>query len=149
VSLARWARLRDACNTRIDPAMGPSATASKARATHAEQLRGFERESQGRVSALLVSLYQQKLTYGEFAQKRYEIGRDAAAAERKYRQAMSMIDQQQQFQAQQLAQQEFQSSLAAGSTFTQSVNARRPQTVRLQTNCTSSRLGNMINTDCR
>ena len=52
-------------------------------------------------------------------------------AERQYRQSMQLADQQQRMQAQQLAEQRFQSNLAAWSIYMQSVNARQPQTVHL------------------
>jgi len=45
------------------------------------------------VSELIVAVYQAKLTYGEFAQKRYEIARDTPAAERQYREAVLIADQ--------------------------------------------------------
>ncbi len=101
-----------------------------------------------RVGDLIVSLYQQKLTYGEFARKRYEITRAAADAQRQFRQSVQIADQAQRLQAQQLAEQQFQSSLAAWSAYMQSVNARQPQTVRMQANCSSVRAGNSVNTIC-
>jgi hypothetical protein len=63
-------------------------------ATFIEQDAAFGDEITGKVSALIVALYQRKLTYGEFAQKRYEFSRDGAAAEREFRQAALIADQQ-------------------------------------------------------
>jgi hypothetical protein len=119
-----------------------------------QQERSFAEASAGRVSELIVTLYQAKLTYGEFAQKRYEITRDATAAERQFREASLIADQQRQAQTQQLAQQQFQNNLMAWTAYVQSVNARQPQTVRLEgsvgikTNCTSQQLGNVVSTNC-
>jgi hypothetical protein len=70
-----------------------------------------------------VALYQQNLTYGEFPKKRYEITRDAAAAERQYRQSTLLADQQKRMHAQQFAQPQFANNLAAWSTYMQAVNA--------------------------
>lgn len=78
-----------------------------------------------------MALYQQKLTYGEFAKERYEITRDAADAERQYRQSIQVADQQQRMQVQQLAQQQFANRVATWSAYLQAVNARQPQTVHI------------------
>jgi hypothetical protein len=153
-AIATWATTRDQCIKRARAAatMPPSATPLQVAVI--QQDRSFEQEAGGRVGELIVALYQVKLTYGEFAQRRYEIGRDAAAAERQFRAATLIADRERQVQAQQLAQQQFQSNLAAWSTYMQTVNARQPQTVhldgsvRLRTNCTSQRLGNLVSTGC-
>ena len=74
---------------------------------------------------LILALYQQKLTYGEFARKRYEITRDALGALNELRQAY--IDHEE--QRQMLAQQQLTNTFAAWSEYMQAVNARQPQTV--------------------
>jgi hypothetical protein len=51
----------------------------------------------------------------------------------------TLADKAQSLQVQQLAEQQFQSSLAAWSAYLLSVNARPPQTVRMQANCNSVR----------
>ncbi len=99
--------------------------------TEIQQDRSFGQAASAKVGDLIVALYQEKLTYGEFARKRYEITRDAADAERQYRQSTQLADQQQRMQAQQLAQQQFANSLAAWSTYMQAANARQPQTVHI------------------
>jgi hypothetical protein len=96
-----------------------------------QQDHSFGREEGARVGELVVALYQQKLTYGEFAHKRYEITRDANSAELAFRQSELNADRQRQVQAQQLAQQQFANNLAAWSVYMQSVNARQPQTVHI------------------
>lgn len=132
--------------TGLNSSLKPAAGMTPLQSARFEQDRSVEREAQGRVAALIVSLYQQKMTYGEFAQKRYELERNAAITQIRYREARLLVDGEQQLRAQQLAQQEFQNSVQAFSAYTQSVNARRPQTMRLS--CTSRRSGNFTSTDC-
>ena len=128
-AIEKWANTRDTCLGRQRATRPASQTATALQATIAERDAGFRDEVIGKVSALIVALYQRKMAYGEFAQKRYEFSRDGAVAEREYRQAVLMSDQQLAIQAQQLAQQNFQNRLAAWSTYLQAVNARQPQTV--------------------
>ena len=152
-AIAGWATIRDECIRRTNAVSNIPPSANPMQVTFLQQVRAFGNEDGGRVSELIVALYQQKLTYGEFAQKRYEISRDAVAAERQFRQSVMVADQQRQMQAQQLAQQQFHNNLMAWSVYMQSVSARQPQTVHLEgmrrdTHCTSFRTGNIVNTDC-
>jgi len=120
--------MRDAClahQRAVTSRVPPGATPMQA--TFIQEDWAFLDEVQGKVSALIVALYQGKVTYGEFAQKRYEFGRDGAAAEREFRQATLIADQQRAIEAQQLAQQRFQNTLAVWSTYLQAVNSRPPQ----------------------
>lgn len=126
-AIAKWASLRESCQARSRAARKPPATPLQ-RAVYDQEV-SFGDEVVGKVSALIVALYQGKLTYGEFAQRRYEFARDGAAAEREYRQATLIADQQRAMQAEQLAQQNFQNKLAAWSTYIQAVNSRPSQTV--------------------
>jgi hypothetical protein len=90
-----------------------------------------------------------KLTYGEFAQRRYEISKAATSAQRQYRETKLIEDQQRQIQAQQAANEQFNNTLIAWANYMQWVNARQPQMVRLNSiHCTSNKLGNFVNTDC-
>jgi hypothetical protein len=136
-AIARWANLRDECLARQRALPRHAATATPLQVTVAERDWAFADEVAAKVSLLIVALYQEKMTYGEFAQKRYEFGRDGAAAEREYRQAVLGADQQLAIQQQQLAQQNFQNKLAAWSTYIQAVNARQPQSaIRVEQNVT-------------
>ena len=136
-AISKWATMRDACLARQRSLSRVPASATAMQATFIEQDAAFGDEVSGKVSALIVALYQGKLTYGEFAQKRYEFGRDGATAEREFRQATLMSDQQRAIQAQQLAQQNFQNRLLAWSTYLQAVNSRAPQTeIQMQQNVT-------------
>ena len=90
-----------------------------------------------KIGALIVALYQGKLSYGEFAQKRYEFGHETAAAQREFRQAVLSNDLQIAMQKEQLATQRFQANISAWSAYLQSVNAREPKTiVRVEQNVT-------------
>jgi hypothetical protein len=129
--IAKWASLRDECVRRSKALLTMPPAATNMQVAFIQQQRSFFLESGARVGELIVVLYQQKLTYGEFAHKRYEITRDAAAAELAFRQSTLDRDQQRQMQAQQLAQQQFANNLAAWSVYMQSVNARQPQTVHI------------------
>ena len=139
VAIARWATLREACVRRTDAALSPPSSATPLQVTQFQQDRSFGQAMTARVGELIVALYQQKLTYGEFAKKRYEITRDAADAERQYRQSAQLADQQQRVQAQQVAQQQFQNSLLAWSIYMESVKARQPMTVHIDNTITVRR----------
>lgn len=142
--IAKWATVRDNCIKRQTTIQPPSSNALQAALVQED--RSFATEVSGRISELIVALYEGKLTYGEFAQKRYEIGRDGAAAERQFRAAALAADHERQLQEQQLAQQQFQNNLLAWSAYMQAVNARQPDTVHLS--CLSSQVGNFVSTRC-
>jgi hypothetical protein len=132
VAIEKWAMIRDDCIRRGEALQTISPSANALQVAFIQQDRSFNREVGASVSALIVALYQEKLTYGEFARKRYEIGRDGAAAELAFRQAALDHDQQRQMQAQQIAQQEFSNRLIAWNAYIQAVNARQPQTVHIE-----------------
>lgn len=152
--IAKWATIRDECIKRSEAVSNIQPSATPLQVAFLQQDRAFGKELGGRVGELIVALYQQKLTYGEFAQKRYQISREAAAAERQFRQTTLIADQQRQMQVQQLAQQQFQNNLMAWSTYMQAVNARQPQTIHLdgsvkvQKSCTTQYIGNQAYTNC-
>jgi hypothetical protein len=127
VVIAKWATMRDACLKRSQALLVTPQSANAAQATFFQQDISFYRDVTAQVGKLIVALYQQKLTYGEFAQKRYEIGTQGTAAELAYRQSAIDRDQQRQMQA----QQQFANSLAAWATYMQAVEARQPQTVNI------------------
>jgi hypothetical protein len=145
-AIMKWATTRELCVNRFDAASTIPPSATPLQVAFIQQDRSFIKQAVAGINELIVSLYQQKLTYGEFAKKRYEISRDAALAERQFRQSTLLADQERQAQAQQLAQQQFQNNLATWSVYMQSVNARQPQTIHL--NCSSYRIGNTVNTNC-
>ncbi|CPF97362.1 Uncharacterised protein [Burkholderia pseudomallei] len=151
--IAKWATLRDGCVKRAHAVNVIPPNATPMDITYIQQEQAFTNEAEGRVSELVVALYQQKVTYGEFAQRRYEIGKAASDAQRQYREARVIQDTDRQLQAQQIANQQFANNLNAWASYMQAVNARQPQTVRLTTvnspvHCTSSSFGNIVNTNC-
>lgn len=150
-AIAKWATFREECVKRSDAISAIPPDANALTANYIRQDRAFMTELSARVADLIVSLYQQKITYGEFAKKRYEIGKAAMAAQREFRQSSLIDDQQRKMQAQQSAQQQFQNNLTAWSNYMQSVNARQPQTVRMNTNIHCSTInggGGFSTTDC-
>jgi hypothetical protein len=125
VAIAKWASLRDACIKRNYALLVIPPSANSRQRLFFEQDHSFVKEANARVGDLIVALYQQKLTYAEFAHRRYDIFHEATVAEAAFRQAALEKDEERQAQA----QQQFANSLAAWSLFMQSVNARQPQTV--------------------
>jgi hypothetical protein len=148
--IAKWATLRDECIKRAHSVSVVPPNATPIDTTYIQQEQSYTSEAEARVSELIVALYQQKVTYGEFAQRRYEIGRTASDAQRQYREARQIQDQNQQLQARQNASQQFANNLSAWANYMQAVNARHPQTVHLSTSlhCTSTQLGAFTNTNC-
>ncbi len=147
--IARWASLRDACLRRARAALVVPPTASPLQAAYLEQRWSYRAESAARLSELIVGLYEAKLTYGEFAQKRYEIDAATLAAERQFDQASAAADQQRQIQLAREAREDFQVKLKAWALYNQALKDRTPQTVGLHGTCTTSRtLGNQIQTVC-
>jgi len=144
--IAVWAKARDECIKREATVPLGSPNATQLQIAVAQRDRSISDEVAGKVGQLIIALYQQKMTYGEFAQKRYEISRDGAATQNQFRQSILLADQDKQLQAQQLAQQQYQNNLAAWSAYTQSVAARQPQSVRI--NCTTTKIGNTATTNC-
>ena len=142
-----------AVDNSVPSAISPESTYKSGKAVQTNGATSGK-EAAARVGQLIVALYQQKLTFGEFAQKRYEITREAASAEQEFRRSTQLADQQRQMQAQQLAQQQFQNNLIAWSAYMQSVSARQAQTVHLDgsirapTHCISQQVGNTVSTNC-
>lgn len=151
--IAKWATIRDGCIQRENAIDIIPADATPLDVTPIKQERAFGQEAEAKVGELILALYQQKLTFGEFAQRRYVIGKAAVDASRQYREARLLQDQERQLQAQHVANQQFANTVSAWATYMQAVNARQPQTVTLTTvstgtHCTSVRSGNTVSTNC-
>ena len=73
--IARWATLRDECIRQIAQLSKPPANASAMQSAFIRQRQFLYNQAAERISELIVALHQKKLTYGEFAHKRYEIDR--------------------------------------------------------------------------
>lgn len=123
--IAKWASMRDVCIKRANAIRATPASANASeRITFQEQM-AIGRECSARVGELIVLLYRQRLTYGEFAQKQYEFGRAAMAAELAFTQAVMARDDDRQA----LAQQQFATVEQTWTDYIQTVNARQPQTM--------------------
>jgi len=123
--IAKWATMRDSCIKRQMALLTVPASANAQQAIVFQQEVSFAKDVNAHIGELIVALYQQKLTYGEFAQRRYWLSNEAVAAERAYRQSVLDRDE----QRQQQAQQQFTNALNAWGNYMQAVNARKPQTV--------------------
>lgn len=124
-AIAQWAKDSDDCAARANAVLKPPSAANAAQRVVFEQDVSYTLNARARVQELRIALYQQKLTYGEFAQERFKIVSAATQAERDYRQAVIDRDQQRQMQI----SQQFTNSLNAWSAYVQAVNSRLPQSV--------------------
>ena len=77
--IAKWIRIQNLCRRRfaIPRSMPPPAIAIDAASL--QQASALSRMVRSSVGRLIRALYYRELTYGEFALKRYELTRDAAA----------------------------------------------------------------------
>ena len=125
--IAKWATMRDSCIKRQMALLVAPSAANAQQAVVFQQEVAFAKDANTHISELIAALYQQKLTYGEFAQKRYWLSNQAVVAERAYRQSVIDRDEQRQLQA----QQQFANALTAWGDYMQAVNARQPQSVYL------------------
>jgi hypothetical protein len=123
--IAKWAAIRDRCVRRSEQLLEPVPSASPIQKAQLQKDSEFFRNVHARVGELIVALYHQKLTYGEFAQRRYWISSEGLAAERGYRE--SVLEKNQERQAE--AEERFANRLATWAAYMQAVNARAPQTV--------------------
>jgi hypothetical protein len=123
--ISKWATMRDSCIKRQMALLVAPSSGNAQQTLVFQQEVSFAKDTNARISELIVALYQQKLTYGEFAQKRYWLSNEAVSAERAYRQSVIDRDEQRQLQA----QQQFANTLTIWGNYMQAVNARQPQTV--------------------
>ena len=127
--IAKWASMRDVCVKRSNALRTTPSSANPKEVMDFQEQMSIGREFSAHVSALILVLYQQKLSYGEFAQKQYEFGRDALAAELAFTNAAIDRDDDRRMQGEEQAQQQFSNVINSWTNYIQSVNARQPQTV--------------------
>ena len=128
--IAKWAAMRDACVRAVNAIqVTPSSANAKERIDFQEQM-SITREATAHIGELVLALYQQKLTYGEFAQKQYEFCRDAQAAEYTFTRAVIERDDDQRMQDEQQAKQQYAKVVTGWTDYIQEVNARQPQTAK-------------------
>jgi hypothetical protein len=125
-AIAKWAAARDRCVQ-----AGSTLTVVPAsESTYGAQLileeKSFGDSSDQQVTQLVLALYQGKLTYGEFAQKRYEVIKTAADTQRQYREDSFLNSEQRRLEAFTLVRQQFAASLRAWAIYIQAINARQP-----------------------
>ncbi|HLX30172.1 MAG TPA: hypothetical protein VKV24_16960 [Casimicrobiaceae bacterium] len=140
-AIAKYATLRDTCIQRSDAISAIPPGSSASRRAFVMQDRAFFKDAYARVGDLIVALYQQKLTYAEFARKRYEITRNANAVERLFRQSAALQDEERRVEAQRIAQQQATDDRAAWTAYMRALDARAPRTVYLH--CTNRHVGAM------
>jgi hypothetical protein len=145
-AIARWAAIRDECAKRTNTDSNAPLSEGDSVAAYEQQHEAFVREVEARVSELVLALYESKLTYGEFAQKRFELTKASVAAQRDFMDAQVDLNPSRQSRAKQLAKQEFENNLLAWSAYVQEVNARQPRAVRL--NCATRQPGSISRTTC-
>jgi hypothetical protein len=144
-AIAKWAKIREDCVRRsVGIISNAKLNGTQLQQTQAQQDLAYSKNLSASVAELIVALYQQKLTYGEFAQKRFEISRSITAAQREFRASILIADRDAQSKAQLVAEQQMQNNMMAWSTYMQTVNARQP----LRVNCTQQKFGNTITTHC-
>jgi len=130
--IAKWATLRDECIRHWDELQLIPKTASTAQTAMLNQMRAFIQQAMGDLTELVIALHQQKLTYGEFGRKVYELGKAIGEFTLGIQQAAaSSNNAQQQLQDVGAAQQQFTDKLDAFAKYVRTVNARKPKTVRL------------------
>jgi len=87
--IARWAGVRSACLARTERTAGQAPATVGEALVLATFLGDLRHEISARIGALIDVLAAQKLTYGEFARRRFEIGREGVYAEQRFRQALA------------------------------------------------------------
>jgi hypothetical protein len=123
--ILKWAALRDVCIARVVKTLSVPAHADINLQLVLQAEYSVVKGSGEGLDELLVALYHQKLTYGEFAKKRYELGRDEVEALHAIQQSAADRDEARRAQA----QQQFANTLTAWSAYMQAVNARQPQSL--------------------
>jgi hypothetical protein len=128
VEIAKWLRIRDFCRKRFAIPRTPPAAGNAIEAASLQQMFALAKIFQSSVNQLIRALYYQELTYGEFARKRYEFARDAAALSSALRAAEQGADEAQ------LRHnwQELWYLRVSWNIYLRRVNARQPGTVHLR-----------------
>lgn len=119
-AIAHWADIREKCRKAGDAAFKMPSAAYDNQRQYVTDMRSMIRSQVQGIDALLVALYQQKLTYGEFAQKRFDINRDTSGAISDMRRAAEDRDA----QGAAAAQQSFANAMGIWSNYIAAVNAR-------------------------
>lgn len=127
--IARWASIRDVCIRRANAIRVTPSSANPKEVMDFQEQMSIGREFSAHVGELILMLYQQKLTYGEFAQKQYEFGRDTLAGELAFTKAVIERDDDRREEGEQQAKHQFADVVKGWTNYLESVNARQPKTV--------------------
>lgn len=161
--IAKWAKIREDYVREIAELNAKVPIGGDAlQQANVKKLRAFGEDITARIADLIVALYNGKLSYGEFARKRYEVSSSLQSASEEFQRSVLQADRDAQIRQQALAEQQRANSLAAWSTYMQTVNSRPPvvspmpsvspqlltPNIRLQSNCTSQKIGNTVSTTC-
>ncbi len=140
--IAKWATLRDECIRRLDAVQYIPTGANQLQIAMLSQLRSFGQQVAGDETELIIGLYQQKLTYGEFGRKRYEVGKAAGAFTLAIQQASAGSNNtQRQLEDLQAAQQQFTDTIDGFSKYVRAVQARKPRSVHMDGSKQATRSG--------
>jgi hypothetical protein len=99
--IAKWIKIRDVCMDRFTELLVVPPSVDTFEATALRETFTLSKLSQSGVGDLIIALYQQKMAYGEFARKRYELTREAAEINSALNKAVMERDRQQLERAQQ------------------------------------------------
>ncbi len=143
-ALAKYAKIREGCIERFDAVQFIPASTTATGVEYGKTIKAFRKDREARTGALIVALYLRKMTYGEFALKRYEINSAGQAAERDYRNAMMIQDQQRRMQETQILEQRRQATMASWDSFMSSLNSRQPVVIDTSPGFQPSRTLNCI-----
>ena len=128
--IVSWGTLRDACMRRIFGVPLPP-SANQTETAMIKQVLAFDHQVADDETELIICLHQQKLTYGEFGRKRYEVVQAAAAFALALSQASAGKDRQHRLEELLPAQQQLTETLDGFSKYVRAVKARKPRTVRM------------------
>lgn len=130
--IAKAAALRDECLHRMYALQYVPPGANDTQIAMLKTVRSFGQQVDGDLNELIICLYRQKLTYGEFGRKRVEIEKAAAAFTLAMTQAGAAGgNTQHQLEELQAAQQQYTDTLDAFGKYVRTVSARKPKTVRM------------------
>jgi hypothetical protein len=125
-AIASWAAIRDACIKAVNTVQAVPSSANPKEVIDFQEQMSITREARTHIGELILALYQQKLTYGEFAQKQYEFCRDAQAAENTFTRAIIDRDDDQEHQA----KEQYAKVVEGWTHYILEINARQPRTAK-------------------
>jgi len=129
--IMKWNELRDACIKQEHEIDLSSPDLTPAEQSVVLQRAAFGSVGEVKVRQLTVALSQQKLTYGEFAQRRYQIGATEDNAALQAAATLNIRDQSSQILEQGRVTQRFTAEIGKVDDYLHSVDARQPRMIRL------------------